>query len=93
LKNAFQAARPTGRAQVFVRRALRGIQGGVEIAVHDTGPGVPAAIQARVLEPFFSTKAPGEGTGRLGGEITLQSEPGAGATFVVWPAEDGACEA
>jgi signal transduction histidine kinase len=29
----------------------------------------------------------------LGGEISLQSESGAGATFVVWLAEDGAFEA
>ncbi|HEY7541506.1 MAG TPA: ATP-binding protein [Methylomirabilota bacterium] len=65
---------------------------------------VPAAIQARVFEPFFSTRPPGEGTGLglpvcrdilegLRAEITCQSEPAAGATFVVWLAEDGACEA
>jgi two-component system, NtrC family, sensor kinase len=104
LMNAFEAARPTGRVQLSARRALRGTRAGVEIAVQDSGPGIPAAIQTRVFEPFFSTKPPGEGTGLglpicrdilkgLGGEISLQSEPGVGATFVVWLAEDGACEA
>jgi two-component system NtrC family sensor kinase len=104
LMNAFEAARPTGRVQLSAHRALRGARAGVEIVVQDSGPGIPAAIQTRVFEPFFSTKPPGEGTGLglpicrdilkgLGGEISLQSEPGAGATFVVWLAEDGAFEA
>jgi len=103
LMNAFEAARPVGRVQLVARPALRGGRTGVEIAIQDSGPGIPAAIQARIFEPFFSTKAPGEGTGLglpicrdilkgLDGELTLQSEPGAGATFVVWLAEDGAPE-
>ena len=35
----------------------------VEIAVADTGPGIPEAIQATIFEPFFTTKAEGKGTG------------------------------
>jgi signal transduction histidine kinase len=104
LMNAFEAARPAGRVQLFARRAMRETRAGVEISVHDSGPGVPAAIQQRIFEPFFSTKPPGEGTGLglpicrdilkgLGGEISVHSEPGAGATFVVWLAEDGVPEA
>jgi signal transduction histidine kinase len=103
LMNAFEAARPAGRVHVTARPARRGARAGVEVAVHDTGPGIPAGIQPRVFEPFFSTKPPGEGTGLglpicrdilkgLGGEITLHSEPGAGATFLIWLAEDGAPE-
>jgi signal transduction histidine kinase len=34
-----------------------------EICVADTGPGIPRALMDRVLEPFFTTKAPGQGTG------------------------------
>ena len=64
----------------------------VEIAVRDTGMGMDEETKARVFEPFFSTKAAGAGTGlglsmvfatveRLGGAITVESEPGKGATF------------
>ena len=59
----------------------------VVVEVEDTGPGIPPAIQGRVFDAFFTTKAPGEGTG-LGlhtvhsvvvekhfGEIELESDP------------------
>jgi two-component system, NtrC family, sensor kinase len=97
--NAFEAARPSGRVQVRARRAARGAGPGVEVVVADTGPGIPASLVPRIFEPFFSTKPPGEGTGlglpicrdilkSFGGEITVESTPGAGATFVVWLAEE-----
>ncbi len=35
----------------------------VQFAVADEGPGIPAEIKDRVMEPFFTTKDPGEGTG------------------------------
>jgi signal transduction histidine kinase len=71
----------------------------VEVVVVDTGPGIPASLVRRIFEPFFSTKPPGEGTGlglpicrdilkSFGGEITVESAPGAGATFIVWLAEE-----
>ena len=103
LMNAFEAARPVGNVQVRARRAPRATRDGVEIDVRDTGPGIAASIRPRIFEPFFSTKPPGEGTGlglpicrdilkSLGGEITLQSAPGAGATFSIWLAEAGDAE-
>lgn len=65
----------------------------VEVRVSDTGPGVPAAIRARIFDPYFTTKPMGVGTGvglsvclgivqAHGGSLRLESEAG-GATFVV----------
>ena len=103
LVNAFEAARPIGNVQVRARRARNGTRAGVELEVRDTGPGIPVSIRPRIFEPFFSTKPPGEGTGlglpicrdilkSLGGEITVASTSGTGATFLVWLAEEGTPE-
>ncbi|HXJ84866.1 MAG TPA: GAF domain-containing protein, partial [Candidatus Methylomirabilis sp.] len=65
--------------------------GEVEIAVTDTGGGIPPGIRDRVFDPFFTTKGP-KGTGlglsmtygilaRHGGRITVESEEGRGSTF------------
>ena len=45
------------------RRAGSGDTQGAEIAVIDQGPGIPPELVARVVEPFFTTKPPGRGTG------------------------------
>jgi PAS domain S-box-containing protein len=69
----------------------------VRLLVSDTGMGMDAATAGRVFEPFFTTKTQGttlEGTGlglasvflivgRLGGTITVESEPGEGTAFTV----------
>ena len=64
------------------------------IEIQDTGSGIPPEVLNRIFDPFFTTKDIGDGTGlglsichaivtELGGEITVQSEPGRGATLRV----------
>ncbi len=71
----------------------------VLLAVADTGPGIAAADQERIFQKFSRLDSPltrehsGTGLGLsisrdltnlLGGKLTLESEPGKGATFSVW---------
>jgi two-component system sensor histidine kinase PilS (NtrC family) len=57
------AVRYAGREPGSVRIVLREFAGRVEISVLDDGPGVPAAIQGQLFEPFFTTEAKGTGLG------------------------------
>jgi signal transduction histidine kinase len=90
LLNALYVTPQGGRVRLRVRDrdGLRGI------AVEDEGPGIPAELRERVLDPFFSTKPEGEGTGlglsvtraiveAHGGELTLEF-PGRGTVATVW---------
>ncbi len=58
-KNAFEAMGAKGRLTVRSRR--NGSE--VLIIVRDTGPGIPAELQSRIFNPFFTTKIRGSGTG------------------------------
>jgi len=73
--------------------------GWVEVAVTDTGPGIPPAILKEIFTPFVTSKRRGTGLGlsvsrRIvedhGGRITAESPPGQGATFRVLLPLDGA---
>jgi two-component system sensor histidine kinase RegB len=90
VKNAVQASLP--QSPVVVRAAA--VAGQCRIEIEDTGPGMPPEVLARAGEPFFTTKAPGQGMGlglylartvltRLGATLQLDSKPGRGTTATV----------
>ncbi|KQP73199.1 histidine kinase [Methylobacterium sp. Leaf111] len=72
----------------------------VVVSVTDTGSGMPAEILNRVMEPFFTTKGEGKGTGlglamvygfakQSGGSVKIYSEVGHGTTVrLLFPASD-----
>ncbi|MGE0717883.1 MAG: ATP-binding protein, partial [Alphaproteobacteria bacterium] len=86
--------------RLAITTTARGHGREVALVVRDNGPGIPAELQARVFEPFFTTRDVGSGTGiglafchrvieSHGGRIRLDSEEGAGATFtILFPAAD-----
>src|SRR5207244_11958707 len=66
-----------------------------EIAMTDTGRGIPGEVLPRVFDPFFTTKEVGKGTGlglsqvygfarQSGGAVVLDSTPGKGTTVLVY---------
>ncbi len=67
----------------------------VVIAITDTGSGMTADVLQRVLEPFYTTKESGRGTGlglsmvygvvrQLGGDLRIASEPGKGTSVTLY---------
>jgi len=77
-----------------IRIATRTDGDHVEIAIQDTGCGIPEKNLKRIFDPFFTTKPVGKGTGlglnvvynivkKHGGEINAVSQVGAGTTFTI----------
>jgi signal transduction histidine kinase len=93
-KNALAATPSGGRITVRVETAdaAAGEPRRVQLIVRDTGPGIPAELQAKLFEPFFTTRAAEGGTG-LGLAVvraivaehggTIAASSGSGAEFTV----------
>jgi CheY-like chemotaxis protein len=108
--NARDAMRSSGELRVTLHKAAaaavctscRTPFGGewVELAVADTGPGIPPDVQERMFEPFFTTKDAGHGSGmglstvhgivhRHEGHVIVDTAPGRGAAFrMLFPAAE-----
>jgi two-component system NtrC family sensor kinase len=92
LMNAVQAMDERGSITIATRHVISG--NCVEVAISDTGHGIPPEQIDRIFDPFYTTKASGQGTG-LGlsiaygivtthrGTISVHSEVGKGSTFTI----------
>ena len=83
---------PMERRVLTLKTAIRAENGFALLEVEDQGPGVPDALQAKLFQPFFTTKGDGLGMGlaicstivqSFGGSIHLQDHADHGATFQV----------
>jgi len=92
LTNARDAVAESPRKEIHISAAAG--SGAVDVALADTGPGIPAGLERRIFDPFFTTKEVGKGTGlglsitygiirEHGGTISVVSPPGKGATFLI----------
>jgi signal transduction histidine kinase len=88
LSNAFRWTPEGGRIEL----GLTSENGSVEVAVADTGPGITSEERERIFRPFWSRDGGGTGLGlaiarelalALGGQISLETEPGRGSRFVL----------
>jgi PAS domain S-box-containing protein len=81
------------KGRIGVRTRL--VDGFAEIAISDTGGGIPEHIRHRIFDPFFTTKEVGRGTGqglalarttiieKHQGTLTFDTEMGRGTTFYI----------
>lgn len=94
LANAAQAI--DGDGDIWIRTAQMTVQEqpGIEIEIRDSGVGMDESVAEKIFDPFFTTKGVGQGTGlglsisygvikKHGGEITVNSQPGRGTTFLI----------
>jgi PAS domain S-box-containing protein len=89
-ENALQATPARGHVWLEAEPMHDGSM--VRIRISDEGPGIPARLRTRVMEPFFTTKTGGTGLGLSiasgvihghGGNLRIEDRPGGGATVSV----------
>lgn len=93
IDNAIDAM--NGNGEIILRTYVEDEQVVVEIV--DNGPGIPADVQSRIYEPFYTTKSPGQGTGlglhishdivvnRHHGQLLVKSKPGKTTFKIILP--------
>ena len=88
MRNASEAMQHSARRELMV--SAEPVQGMVEVAVADTGPGLPKEVADRLFQPFVSTKPDGMGVGLSicraiieahGGRIWADANPAGGTVF------------
>ena len=103
--NAAQAVRESGKDATTGRIIIttESIPDRVQIRITDNGCGIPKENLEKIFDPFFTTKEVGLGTGqglaiarsivvdKHGGEISVESEPGVGTSFVLSLPTEGRC--
>lgn len=88
LSNSLDAIEGEGGIRIFTQE----LDNGVSVIFEDTGGGIPKSKLSKVLDPFFTTKDPGKGTGlglhvvnslmkEHGGSVSISSEVGVGTTL------------
>lgn len=105
INNAFYAVREKAKSapsdfkpEVIVQ--TRKVDNSLIVKIQDNGQGIPESIKEKILQPFFTTKPAGEGTGlglslsydiikAHGGELKIESQEGEGTTFsIVLPVQN-----
>jgi signal transduction histidine kinase len=94
LLNAVHAIAPGDSGQQTIRLAISGRGDQTEVVIADSGCGMAPEVLARAVDPFFTTKPIGVGTGiglsvctnvtrAMGGKLRIESEVGRGTTVTL----------
>jgi two-component system, NtrC family, sensor kinase len=99
INNAFYAVSEKKQLHIAgyeptVSISTKKLAGKVEITVADNGNGIPQKVLDKIFQPFFTTKPTGQGTGlglslsydivkAHGGELKVETNEGAGTTFII----------
>jgi len=90
VKNALEAVTDAREPSLGIN--VKRILDQVSVEVSDNGSGIPPEVLEKIFVPFYSTKADGSGIGlslsrqivrNHGGQLSVESEPGKGSTFIV----------